>query len=122
MKKITFEQLYFKFSQNFNSVKETNWKTFVCKIGSVKIYKVDGDYVRSNTFVDFTEGGHFYVYKFIPENEIWIDILPKMVDMVCNLAHELYERYIMKYDKLNYNDAHDKALSLEYRLRHKYDR
>ena len=69
---------------------------------------------------DYTEGGHGYVYKYIPKDEVWIDILPRMIDMVCNLSHEIYERYLMMTKNMKYDDAHDKALIIEQKYRKKY--
>jgi hypothetical protein len=81
---------------------------------SIKIFIVDGAYVRDNYDADFLLGGHYVVYKFIPENEIWIEAAD---DMEENLAHELFELLLMKYCKIGYNEAHLKALSIEKVLR-----
>ncbi len=35
----------------------------------VRVWIVDGRLVRSVFDVEFTEGGHDYVYEFVPENE-----------------------------------------------------
>ncbi len=35
-------------------------------------YLVDGQYVRDNIYIDFTEGGNGYRYDFVPVEEIWI--------------------------------------------------
>jgi hypothetical protein len=61
----------------------------------IKIYSVRGDLVRSLFFIDFTEGGHDKVYKFIPANEVWIDddVYKKEIPYI--LIHELHERYLM---------------------------
>ena len=39
---------------------------------NLKVYLVDGQYIRDNIFIDFTEGGNSYRYDFIPKGEIWI--------------------------------------------------
>lgn len=38
----------------------------------IKVYLIDGQYVRENIFIDFTEGGSSYRYDFIPQGEIWV--------------------------------------------------
>jgi hypothetical protein len=39
----------------------------------VHVWFVKGRLVRSMYDVEFTEGGHDYVYEFVPPNEVWID-------------------------------------------------
>jgi len=39
----------------------------------ISIWIVNGRLVRSTFDIDFTEGGHDYVYEFVPENEVWMD-------------------------------------------------
>lgn len=62
---------------------------------NLKIWIVRGDLVRSLYFLDYTEGGHDKVYKFVPKNEVWIDddVYKKEIPFV--LVHELHERYLM---------------------------
>jgi len=96
------------------------WKRYLFNIGGIKIFSVDGYYTRSNIYVDFVLGGHGYVYDFVPKDEIWIEQLENSKDMIFNLIHELYERYLMKKKDLSYEDAHEKAAKMEERLRHKY--
>ena len=40
---------------------------------SITVWIISGRLVRSVFDIDFTEGGHDYVYEFVPENEVWID-------------------------------------------------
>lgn len=40
---------------------------------NISVWIVNGRLVRSVFDTDFTEGGHDYVYEFVPENEVWID-------------------------------------------------
>jgi hypothetical protein len=62
----------------------------------LKIWVVSGEKVRDLFFLDFTEGGHGYVYPFIPQDEVWIDddVEPDEIKFV--LLHELHERNLMK--------------------------
>jgi hypothetical protein len=78
-----------------------------------KIFLVCGKYVRDKIYTDFTEGGHGYVYNFIPKNEIWVEELPNKNDMDNVIAHEIYEYTLMRYLKIDYESAHDKATSVE---------
>lgn len=61
----------------------------------LKAWIVKGEVVRDLFFLDFVEGGHGYVYPFIPKDEVWIDdnVEPKEIKYV--LLHELHERNLM---------------------------
>ena len=48
------------------------WKKFIRIQDGLKIYAVDGEWVRNNISVIFGHGGHGYVHEFIPNDEIWI--------------------------------------------------
>lgn len=87
----------------------------------VKIWLVDGELVRDVLFIDFTEGGHDKVYKFIPEGEVWIDddVMPGERRFV--LLHELHERGLMSRG-WSYDRAHRHASRLEYDCRRHPDR
>jgi hypothetical protein len=39
----------------------------------ISVWIINGRLVRSIFDIDFTAGGHDYVYEFVPENEVWID-------------------------------------------------
>jgi len=92
-KKITDEQLLSK----------KLYKT----INNVAVYVVDGKYIRDNCDLNFTQGGHGYIYpNYIPINEIWIDKanIEEIDDII---THEYREREMMG-NGMNYNDAHEK--------------
>lgn len=78
----------------------------------IKVWIVNGFLVRSLFFLDFTEGGHDKVYKFVPKNEVWIDdaLNPKELKYV--LIHELHERALMK-KAWSYNKAHKDSSKIE---------
>lgn len=79
---------------------------------SVRIWLVDGNLVRSFFLLDYCEGGHDKVYRFIPKNEIWIEqaISPKERRFI--ILHELHERYLMCQGK-SYKNAHIGATEIE---------
>jgi len=88
----------------------------------VIVYIVDGDWIRSNINVDFVEGGHGYVYDYVEKSEIWVENMVDKKEMWFNFQHELYERTLMKDNpKMDYNEAHDKAVARETKQRHKFD-
>lgn len=92
-------------------------KTFLKRLsGNVKVWIVRGDLVRALFYADFTQGGHEYVYKFIPKGEVWLDddIFKKEIPFV--LIHELHERRWMARG-LRYDPAHEYANAVEYDCR-----
>jgi hypothetical protein len=89
----------------------------------VNIWIVSGRLVRSAFYIDFTEGGHEFVYPtFVPKNEVWIDDDVEPEERPYVLLHELFERSRMAegvpYDTGNANDAHPAASALEWKARH----
>lgn len=90
------------------------WKMLT---SGVSVWIVDGRLVRSVFDVDFTEGGHDYVYEFVPESEVWIDNDLEEVERPYVLFHELHERNLMAAG-WDYDRAHDDASRLEYYYRH----
>ena len=98
-------------------VHERLWKKLE---NGVSVWIVSGRLVRSVFDIDFTEGGHDYVYEFVPENEVWIDSDVVETERGFVLLHELHERNRMSkgwpYDK-----AHAESSRLEYRCRHHPD-
>ena len=67
-------------------------------------------------FVDFTHGGHDFVYNFVPWNEVWIDdeIEPNERGFV--FLHEIHERNLMAKG-MKYNPAHASSSKIEYYCR-----
>jgi uncharacterized protein YoaH (UPF0181 family) len=98
-------------------VHERLWK--VLEKG-ISVWIVNGRLVRSVFDIDFTEGGHDYVYEFVPENEVWIDDALVEQERGFVLLHELHERNRMAAG-WPYSKAHDEASHLEYRCRHHPD-
>jgi hypothetical protein len=92
-------------------------KEFLSEFGSaVKVWVVDGELVREMFYIDFTEGGHDKVYKFVPAGEIWIDddVMPEERRFI--LLHEMHERYLMAHG-WNYGKAHKDSSRIEFKCR-----
>lgn len=83
----------------------------------IKIWIVDGEAVRGLFFNNFTQGGHGYVYNFIPKDEIWIDDDIGRNEIPLVLLHELHERRLMQKKKLDYDTAHIRSSKIEYYCR-----
>jgi hypothetical protein len=83
----------------------------------VSVWIVDGRLVRSVFDVDFTEGGHDYVYEFVPQNEVWIDNDLEEAERPFVLLHELHERNLMAKG-WEYDRAHEDSSKVEYHCRH----
>jgi hypothetical protein len=98
-------------------VHERLWKKLE---NGLSIWIVNGRLVRSVFDIDFTEGGHDYVYEFVPENEVWIDDAVIEPERGYVLLHELHERNLMA-SGWSYGKAHAESSRLEYRCRHHPD-
>ena len=88
-----------------NGVDKTLWMT----LGAIKVYLVNGKEVRTKKSIDFTQGGHWLVFDFIPENEIWIERMLDPQENVYTLGHELDELWDMAFKKKKYAPAHSDA-------------
>ena len=84
-----------------------------------KVWLVNGEEVRNHTKTDFIEGGHDYVYDFIPDGEVWLEDGLNAEELPYILYHELVERKLMKEQKMDYDSAHDIASDREYKKRRK---
>ena len=98
-------------------VHERMWKRLE---NGLTIWIVNGRLVRSVFNIDFTEGGHDYVYEFVPQNEVWIDDAIVEQERPYVLLHELHERNRMA-SGWTYSKAHAESSRLEYRSRHHPD-
>jgi hypothetical protein len=98
-------------------VHERLWKKLE---NGISVWIVNGRLVRSVFDIDFTEGGHDYVYEFVPENEVWIDDAIVESERGYILLHELHERNRMAKG-WPYSQAHASSSRLEYHCRHHPD-
>ncbi len=93
------------------------WKQLENGVG---VWIVNGRLVRSVFDIDFTAGGHDYVYEFVPTNEVWIDDAIVEPERGFVLLHELHERNRMA-GGMPYSKAHTESSHLEYHCRHHPD-
>lgn len=84
--------------------------------GDVDVWVVNGEVVRSLYFIDFTEGGHHFVYDFVPLKEVWLDNDLSTQERDFILLHELHERYLMSTG-MEYDPAHRSSSIIEYKCR-----
>lgn len=82
----------------------------------LKVWVVNGRYIRDYYFIDFTEGGHEYVYKFVPKNEVWIEKDLRENERPFVILHEIHERNLMKKG-MKYEHAHHSASTIEHECR-----
>ena len=97
--------------------KKTHVRLWKALESGVSVWIVDGRLVRSVFDIDFTEGGHDYVYEFVPQNEVWIDNDLEEAERPYVLLHELHERNLMAKG-WTYTKAHEDASKIEYNYRH----
>ena len=86
----------------------------------LSVWIVSGRLVRSVFDIDFTAGGHDYVYEFVPQNEVWIDDDIQEDERGYVLLHELHERNRMAVG-WPYSKAHAESSRVEYHCRHHPD-
>ena len=88
-------------------------------IGPINVWFVDGRLVRNRFKTDFVEGGHHYVYPWIPIDEIWLaDAVEEEWPFL--LIHEYTELLLMRDKCMTYADAHEKADDVEIEARKKH--
>ncbi len=99
------------------------YKEILGQAGPVTVILVDGEYVRNNIDLDFTEGGHDLVYPKIPKEQVWIDDVLDAQERLYTILHELHERSLMArgavydYAHINANRAEELGRRDEAELR-----
>jgi hypothetical protein len=74
---------------------------------------VDGTYVRRRWDRDFIGGGHWLRFKFMPQNEIWIEQIYTPNDIKLFIIHEVSEVLTMLLKNASYDEAHRVAVICE---------
>jgi hypothetical protein len=85
--------------------------------GTVTVYVVDGTVVRGLYQTDFVEGGHSFVYPWVPKKEVWIDDGISESEIPVIVLHEFVERELMRERGMPYVQAHEIALRVEFKHR-----
>jgi hypothetical protein len=93
------------------------YATLPDKDGTVEVWIVDGNVVRSLYKTDYTEGGHGYVYPWVPQDEIWIEESLDHHELPYIVSHEYLERRLMRDAKIDYDTAHEICSAVEFQLR-----
>ena len=105
--------------------KKADKNIYLKKYGHIKnedieVWLVAGEKVRNKYKCDYLEGGHGYVYDFVPNKEIWIEFGPNTENEApMILLHEFVERILMKYRDIKYDPAHEIAAKVEWKAREK---
>jgi hypothetical protein len=116
--KSAYFKKFFKTKSKKEEIKKIHRQLLKCySNGEINIWIVDGELVRGLYFVDFTQGGHDKVYKFIPENEVWIDDNISQKERKFIILHEIHERNLMKKG-MKYDPAHQASSAIENYARH----
>ena len=85
-----------------------------------KFYYVNGEYIRDNVDIDFCLGGSYSRYKYIPENDFWLEHTAEKGDIAPTILHEYIECGKMVKDEWIYDKAHDFASKYEKAFRKVY--
>jgi hypothetical protein len=85
--------------------------------GEVRVWLVDGNLARSYYKTDYTEGGHGYVYPWVPRPEIWVEDGVDRREVPYIVSHEYLERRLMRDEELDYDTAHEICSKVEFNLR-----
>jgi hypothetical protein len=82
----------------------------------IHVWLVDARLVRSFYKTDYTEGGHGYVYPWVPKDQIWIESTLDRPEYPFIVSHEYTELRLMRDRKMEYDDAHAMCSSMEWAL------
>jgi len=85
--------------------------------GPVVVRLVDGNLARSYYKTDYTQGGHGYVYPWVPKPQIWVENGVDHREIHFIVCHEYLERRLMRDKGLGYDHGHEIASHLEFDLR-----
>lgn len=94
---------------------------YIKKYGSVGndiiVWIIDGELARDLYKTDYVEGGHGYVYGWIPKDEIWIEKDIEEDEIPFVLHHEYVELKLMRDEGMEYQKAHKIAAKKEFEMR-----
>jgi hypothetical protein len=107
-KNIFFILIVFLLTSNFLNAQDSYKKQiYINKIDQVdtfSILQVNGNYIRNNIDIEFTNFGQHYDFNFIPSNEFWIDFENSPGEGRFFIKHMLKTNSLMK-DGMDYDSA-----------------
>lgn len=80
----------------------------ISKIGKITIWEVDGEYIRDEMDIEFTNFGQHFRFSYIPKYEFWIDSESSPDDFPFFIDHLLVEWKLMEKG-VSYEEAIVKA-------------
>lgn len=99
-------------------IKRIHKKKLATYQNGLVVWLVRGELVRDLCYNDYTEGGHDFVYGFVPKKEVWIDDDLSEEERQFVLLHEVHERRLMA-DGMDYHHAHASSSAMELHTRHR---
>jgi hypothetical protein len=84
---------------------------------AVEVWLVDGSMVRSLYKTDYTEGGHGFVYRWVPKQQIWVEKDLDRWELPFIVCHEYLELRLMRDEGIDYDTAHEICSKVEFKLR-----
>lgn len=82
----------------------------------ISVVKVRGELIRKFIDPDFMQGGHEFVYDYVPKGEVWLDFKNDPAELPFILHHEIVERNLMEKGE-SYDSGHDAAIAAEKKMR-----
>ena len=97
-------------------------QVYVKRLGNIKkeglkLFLVDGEFIRDKYKTDFVDGGNGAVYDFVPNDELWVEDLLDDAERVATLVHEFVEFTLMTERNEDYPTAHGLASMVDWRAR-----
>ena len=89
------------------------------RMQDVNAFIVSGKQTRNACSNRFIQGGHGYVYDYVPKDEIWIDDTLDEDEYEGVFTHEYTEMKLMRDKNMSYEKAHELATIEEYKVRGK---
>src|SRR5579864_1524360 len=83
----------------------------------IQVWLVDGCAVRSLYKTDYVEGGHGFVYPWVPKQQIWIEKDLDHWELPFITCHEYLELRLMRDHGMEYDPAHEVCSHMEFDLR-----
>ena len=83
----------------------------------VNVWVADGRVIRSLYKTDYTEGGHGYVYPWVPKGEIWVEKALDRRELPFIVTHEYLELRLMRDRGVDYDRAHEICAKVEFQMR-----